>query len=218
MKEIDLLKSYPKTIRDLSQASIERTDEVRLIARKFDKDFFDGERKYGYGGYNYNSRFWTNVVKDLADYYKLKDGSKILDIGCGKGFMIYDFLQYNNKFIIKGIDISDYAIENCMDEVKDNLEVGNANKLVFEDDYFDLVISINTIHNLEKEECAKSLREIERVSKKDKFIIVDAYKNDEERKRMFAWNLTAKTILHVNEWKAFFKENGYTGDYFWFTP
>ena len=218
MKEIDLLKSYPKTIRDLSQASIERTDEVRLIARKFDKDFFDGERKYGYGGYNYNSRFWTNVVKDLADYYKLKDGSKILDIGCGKGFMIYDFLQYNNKFIIKGIDISDYAIENCMDEVKDNLEVGNANKLVFEDDYFDLVISINTIHNLEKDDCAKSLREIERVSKKDKFIIVDAYKNDEERKRMFAWNLTAKTILHVNEWKAFFKENGYTGDYFWFTP
>ena len=73
MKEIDLLKSYPKTIRDLSQASIERTDEVRLIARKFDKDFFDGERKYGYGGYNYNSRFWTNVVKDFADYYKLKD-------------------------------------------------------------------------------------------------------------------------------------------------
>ena len=218
MKEIDLLKSYPKTIRDLSQASIERTDEVRLIARKFDKDFFDGERKYGYGGYNYNSRFWTNVVKDFADYYKLKDGSKILDIGCGKGFMIYDFLQYNNKFIIKGIDISDYAIENCMDEVKDNLEVGNANKLVFEDDYFDLVISINTIHNLEKDDCAKSLREIERVSKKDKFIIVDAYKNDEERKRMFAWNLTAKTILHVNEWKAFFKENGYTGDYFWFTP
>ena len=218
MKEIDLLKNYPKTKRDLSQASIERTDEVRLIARKFDKDFFDGERKYGYGGYNYNSRFWTTVVKDFADYYKLKDGSKILDIGCGKGFMIYDFLQYNKKFIIKGIDISDYAIENCMNEVKDNLEVGNANKLEFEDDYFDLVISINTIHNLEKDECAKSLREIERVSKKDKFIIVDAYKNDEEKKRMFAWNLTAKTILHVNEWKAFFRENGYTGDYFWFTP
>lgn len=218
MKEIDLLKNYPKTIRDLSQASIERTDEVRLIARKFDKDFFDGERKYGYGGYTYNSRFWTKVVKDFADHYKLKDGSKILDIGCGKGFMIYDFLQYNNKFIIKGIDISDYAIENCMNEVKDNLEVGNANKLEFEDDYFDLVISINTIHNLEKDECAKSLKEIERVSKKDKFIIVDAYKNDEERKRMFAWNLTAKTILHVNEWKILFKENGYTGDYFWFTP
>ena len=218
MREIDLLKNYPKTNRDLNQASIQRTDEVRLVARKFDKDFFDGDRKYGYGGYNYNPRFWTSVVKDFSDYYKLKDGSKILDIGCGKGFMIYDFLQHNNKYIVKGIDISDYAVKNSMPEVKDNVEVGNAKELQFEDNFFDLVISINTIHNLEKEECAMSLREIERVSKKDKFIIVDAFKDVEEKKRMFAWNLTAKTIMHVDKWKLFFKENGYTGDYFWFTP
>tara|TARA_B110000259_G_C13937218_1_gene371305 strand:- start:371 stop:1027 length:657 start_codon:yes stop_codon:yes gene_type:complete len=218
MREIDLLKNYPKTNRDLNQASIQRTDEVRLVARKFDKDFFDGDRKYGYGGYNYNPRFWTSVVKDFSDYYKLKDGSKILDIGCGKGFMIYDFLQHNNKYIVKGIDISDYAVKNSMPEVKDNVEVGNAKELQFEDNFFDLVISINTIHNLEKEECATSLREIERVSKKDKFIIVDAFKDIEEKKRMFAWNLTAKTIMHVDKWKLFFKENGYTGDYFWFTP
>lgn len=218
MREINLLKNYPKTKRDLNQASIQRTDDVRLVARKFGKDFFDGDRKYGYGGYNYNPRFWKNVVKDFADYYKLKDGSKILDIGCGKGFMIYDFLQHNSKYMVKGIDISDYAIENSMHEVKDKLEVGDAKQLKFEDNSFDLVISINTIHNLEKEECAKSLREIERVSKKDKFIIVDAYKDDEEKKRMFAWNLTAKTIMHVDDWKFFFKENGYSGDYFWFTP
>ena len=218
MREIDLLKNYPKTNRDLNQASIQRTDEVRLVARKFDKDFFDGDRKYGYGGYNYNPRFWTSVVKDFSDYYKLKDGSKILDIGCGKGFMIYDFLKHNNKYIVKGIDISDYAVENSMPEVKDSVEVGNGKELKFEDNFFDLVISINTIHNLEKEDCAMSLREIERVSKKDKFIIVDAYKNNEEKKRMFAWNLTAKTIMHVDEWKSFFKENGYSGDYFWFTP
>ena len=218
MREIDLLKNYPKTNRDLNQASIQRTDEVRLVARKFDKDFFDGDRKYGYGGYNYNPRFWTSVVKDFSDYYKLKDGSKILDIGCGKGFMIYDFLQHNNKYIVKGIDISDYAVENSMPEVKDNVEVGNSKELQFEDNFFDLVISINTIHNLEKEDCATSLREIERVSKKDKFIIVDAFKDVEEKKRMFAWNLTAKTIMHVDKWKLFFKENGYTGDYFWFTP
>ena len=183
MREIDLLKNYPKTNRDLNQASIQRTDEVRLVARKFDKDFFDGDRKYGYGGYNYNPRFWTSVVKDFSDYYKLKDGSKILDIGCGKGFMIYDFLQHNNKYIVKGIDISDYAVKNSMPEVKDNVEVGNAKELQFEDNFFDLVISINTIHNLEKEECAMSLREIERVSKKDKFIIVDAFKDVEEKKK-----------------------------------
>ena len=160
----------------------------------------------------------TKVVKDFVDYYNLNDNSKILDVGCGKGFMLYDFLQYNNKFSIQGVDISDYAISNSMPEVKANLEVGNAKELNFENNSFDLVISINTIHNLEKPECAKSLKEIERVSKKNKFIIVDAYRNEDEKKRMYAWNLTAKTIMHVNEWKVFFEENDYTGDYYWFTP
>tara|TARA_B100000989_G_scaffold283614_1_gene249659 strand:- start:14647 stop:15300 length:654 start_codon:yes stop_codon:yes gene_type:complete len=216
--EINLLAKYPKTNRDLKEASLERTDEVRKIARKFEKDFFDGERKYGYGGYNYNPKFWTNVVKDFVNHYELSDGSKILDIGCGKGFMVYDFLKFNSKFSVQGIDISKYAINNSLPEVKNNLKVGNANKLEFDDNSFDLVISINTVHNLIKSECAKSLKEIERVSKKDKYIIVDAYKNDEEKNRMFAWNLTAKTIMHVDEWKEFFEENGYHGDYYWFTP
>ena len=217
-KEIDLLAKYPKTKRDLTKRLESKSDEVRSVARKFGKEFFDGDRKFGYGGFSYNSKYWSEVVKDFSDYYNLDNGSKILDIGCGKGFMIYDFLQHNDKYIVKGIDISNYAIENSMPEVKEKLEVGNAKKLNFEDNSFDLVISINTIHNLEKEDCAKSLREIERVSKKDKFIVVDAYKNDEEKKRMFAWNLTGKTIMHVDEWKIFFKENGYTGDHFWFTP
>ena len=93
MKEINLLKKYPITKRNLDEALLDRTDDVREIARKFNKDFFDGERKYGYGGYNYNPRYWTEVVKDFQDYYQLKDGSKILDVGCGKGFMVYDFLK-----------------------------------------------------------------------------------------------------------------------------
>lgn len=216
--EINLMKNYPRTKRDISKRLEEKTESSREIARQFGKEFFDGDRKFGYGGFSYNSKYWSEVVKDFSDYYNLGNGSKILDIGCGKGFMIYDFLQHNDKYIVKGIDISNYAIENSMPEVKEKLEVGNAKKLNFEDNSFDLVISINTIHNLEKEDCAKSLREIERVSKKDKFIVVDAYKNDEEKKRMFAWNLTGKTIMHVDEWKIFFKENGYTGDHFWFTP
>jgi|TARA_B100000902_G_scaffold205699_1_gene196091 SAM-dependent methyltransferase len=217
-KEIDLLAKYPKTKRDLTKRLESKSEEVRSVARKFGKEFFDGERKFGYGGFSYDPKYWSEVVKDFSDYYNLGDGSKILDIGCGKGFMIYDFLQHNNKYNVKGIDISNYAIENSMPEVKGKLEVGDAKKLNFEDNSFDLVIAINTIHNLEKEECGKSLREIERVSKKNKFIVVDAYKNDEEKKRMFAWNLTGKTIMHVDEWKIFFKENGYTGDHFWFTP
>ena len=218
MKEINLLKNYPITKRNLDEALVERTDEVREIARKFDKDFFDGERKYGYGGYNYNPKFWMDVVKDFQDYYELKDGSKILDVGCGKGFMIYDFLKLNPKFEIKGIDISNYAINNCKKEVANNLQVASCDNLPFEDNSFDLVISINTIHNLEKDGCGKSLREINRVSRKNKFIIVDAYRDNEEKKKMFAWNLTAKTIMHVNEWLKFFEENKYDGDYYWFNP
>ena len=218
MKEINLLKNYPVTKRNLDEAIVERTDEVRQVARRFDKDFFDGERKYGYGGYNYNPRFWTDVVKDFKDYYDLKDGSKILDVGCGKGFMLYDFLKLNSSYNLCGIDISNYAIDNSKREVKNFLKVASCEDLPFEDNSFDLVISINTIHNLERDGCGKSLREISRVSKKNAFIIVDAYRNDEEKKRMFAWNLTAKTILHVDEWKNFFNENNYQGDYYWFTP
>ncbi len=218
MMEIDLLKNYPKTKRDLRKASIERTDDSRVIARKFGKEFFDGDRKFGYGGFSYNPKFWTNVVVDFVDYYDLKDNSSILDVGCGKGFMLYDFKKFNKSFKLKGIDISQYAIKNSMNEVKEDLLVGSADKLPFNDNSFDLVISINTIHNLDELNCAESLREIERVSKKSKYITVDAYRDDEEKKRMYAWNLTAKTIKHVDEWKSFFKETGYSGDYYWFTP
>ena len=95
--EINLLKNYPKTKRDLKKAAIERTDESRIIARQFGKEFFDGDRKYGYGGFNYNPKFWTNVVVDFVEYYDLKDNSSILDVGCGKGFMLYDFKQFNKS-------------------------------------------------------------------------------------------------------------------------
>ena len=119
---------------------------------------------------------------------------------------------------VYGLDISDYAVQNSKEEVKDKITLGNATSLPWEDNYFDLVISINTIHNLELEGCAKSLKEICRVSKKNKFIIVDAYSNNDEKERMFAWNLTAKTIMHKNDWIKFFKDNNYDGDYYWFNP
>ena len=217
-KEINLLKNYPVTKRNLQEASIQRTDEVRKVARKFEKEFFDGDRKYGYGGYSYNPRFWTTVVKDFIEYYNLVDGSKILDVGCGKGFMMYDFLQANKNLIVKGIDISKYAIESSMKEIKDHVSVGNAKELNFDDNEFDLVISINTVHNLEYDECARALQEIERVSRKDKYVILDAYRNNEQKERMLKWNLTAKTILNVDDWIELFNKYGYTGDYYWFTP
>ena len=218
IKEINLLKKYPKAKRDLSKRGNEKTEEDRIIARRFDKEFFDGNRKNGYGGYYYNSKFWTEVVKDLNNFYKLKNGSKILDIGCGKGFMLFDFMKLNPNFVLEGIDISDYAITNAIPEVKKFLKVGDAKSLPYVNNSFDLVISINTTHNLEINQCKKALSEMERVSRKDKYLIVDAYSNEIEKDRIFAWNLTAKTILSTNEWINLFEEADYTGHYYWFKP
>jgi len=217
-KEINLLANYPKSTRDLNQRVESKSESVREIARKFDKDFFDGDRNYGYGGFSYNPKYWTAVVKDFTNHYKLKNESKILDVGCAKGFMLYDFKKLNQSFNVYGIDVSKYAIENSTKEVKDFLKVADAKNIPFPDDYFDIVISINTIHNLDRKECSHALKEIQRVTKKNSFITVDAYTNDDEKKRMYDWNLTAKTIMSVDQWKEFFNENGYKGDYYWFIP
>tara|TARA_B100001175_G_scaffold314786_1_gene324837 strand:+ start:9288 stop:9947 length:660 start_codon:yes stop_codon:yes gene_type:complete len=217
-KEIDLLKNYPKSKRDLSTRALKKTDEVRNIARKFGAEFFDGDRMYGYGGFYYNSKYWEKTVKDFKDYWKLNSETTLLDVGCGKGFMLYDLINEVPGIKVKGIDVSHYAIENSKPEVKDYLEVANAKSLPYEDKSFDVVLSINTIHNLDKSECEMALKEITRVSKYHSFITVDAFRNEEEKKRMYDWNLTAKTIMSVEEWKVFFSECDYKGDYYWFIP
>ena len=217
-REINLLRKYPQAKRDLTKRVESKSEEVREIARKFDKDFFDGDRNFGYGGFSYNPKYWTEVVKDFVEFYNLKDGSKILDVGCAKGYMLFDFKKLNPYFKLYGIDVSSYAIENSKEEVKNCLKVANAKNLEFEDDYFDLVISINTIHNLEKKECLNALKEIQRVTKKNSFITVDAFRDEEEKQRMYAWNLTAKTIMSVDEWKEFFNEANFKGDFYWFIP
>lgn len=218
MSEIDLLRNYPKSNRDLKGRLEAKSEAVRAVARQFGQAFFDGDREYGYGGFNYNSRFWQPVIPDFQQHYGLTKQSHVLDVGCAKGFMLYDLTQVIPGVNVKGVDVSEYAIEHAKDEVKDRLSVANAKNLPFENDSFDLVVSINTVHNLEKDDCAKALQEIMRVSRNNAFITVDAYRNDEEFERMMAWNLTAKTIMHVDEWKQFFKEVGYTGDYYWFIP
>ena len=217
-KEIDLLKKYPKPIRDLSSRNKNKSKKIRLIARKFGRDFFDGQRKYGYGGYNYHPKFWSDVVLTFKNHWKLKKGDSILDVGCGKGFMIYDFKRVIKGLEVHGVDISNYAIQNSLQTIKNKVSIADAKKLPFANNSFDYVISINTIHNLGKKDCAKSLKEIERVSKKSSFVTVDAYETVTQKKRMYQWNLTAKTIMSINQWEKFFKINKYSGDYFWFIP
>lgn len=216
-KEINLLKKYPKSKRDTDQRSINKSKEIINIAKKFGKEYFDGERIYGYGGYNYNSKYWKGVVEDFINYYNLNENSKILDIGSGKGFMMYEFVKKIPNIFIRGLEISEYAILNSKEEVRNFQILGNAKKLPFEDKSFDLAISIVTLHNLKKNDCALALKEISRVSK-NSFITLDAYSNNEEKKQMMNWNLTAETIMHINDWKVFFEENYYNGDYYWFKP
>ena len=216
--EIDLLKNYPKSKRDPKARSAEKTDQDREIARRFDKDFFDGERRHGYGGYSYNPRFWQPVIPDFIDQYNLTEKSSVLDVGCGKGFMLYDLKKALPGIKIAGLDISNYAIDNCMDAMKPFLQVADARDLPFPDNSFDLIISITTLHNLNKQDFTKSINELERVGKGNSFITLDAYRNEDERLAMEGWNLTALTVMHVDKWKSFFKEIGYTGDYYWFMP
>lgn len=218
MVELNLMKKYPRTSRNIDVRAQQRTAEDVLIARKFGKEFFDGERHQGYGGYHYHPRFWTEVVKDFIAYYHLSNNSKILDVGCGKGFMLYDFKKALLDSILRGIDISSYAIENAVEEIKSLVSVGNANDLSpFKDKEFDLVISINTIHNLPLGECKQALKEVQRVGKQA-FIVNDAWRTNEEKERLLNWNLTGITMMHVDDWKKVFEEVGYTGDYYWFIP
>lgn len=217
-QEIDLLVNYPKTKRNLDERAAEKTDADRAVARQFGKDFFDGDRRHGYGGFNYFSRFWQPVIPTFKEYWGLSSQSSVLDVGCAKGFMLHDLAELIPGIKVKGVDVSEYAIQNAIDDMRQNVQVANATSLPFPDKSFDVVISINTVHNLDREECAKALQEIERVSRGKSFITVDAYRNEEEKERMYAWNLTAKTIMSVDEWIKFFDEVGYTGDYFWFIP
>lgn len=215
MTEINLLDTHPKAFRDYNKRALEKTPEVIKIAKKFDRDFFDGDRKCGYGGYKYDGR-WKTVVKRIKEFYKLSDNAAILDIGCAKGFMLNDFKELMPQADVAGIDVSEYAIDNSLSCVKPFLRVASAEKLPYPDKFFDLVISINSIHNLPLPFLKTSLREIERVCKGNSYITVDAWRNETERQNLLKWVLTAETMMHVDDWKKLFDEVGYTGDYWWF--
>jgi ubiquinone/menaquinone biosynthesis C-methylase UbiE len=216
MMEVNLMALYPSG-KGRAAARPAITEEDKRISKQFDRDYFDGDRKHGYGGYNYHPRFWTDTVKYIRDHYQLPEDAAILDIGCAKGFMLYDFMQLMPQAKLAGIDISEYAIQNALQPVRPLVRVGNAKSLPYPDKSFDLVLAINTIHNLPYEECKQSLREIQRVSRRHAFVMVDAYRTEAQRQAMLDWVLTAETMLHVEDWLKLFAEAGYTGDYYWWT-
>ena len=216
MAEVNLLDRYPVSNRPINARSRLITDAHRATARKFGREFFDGDRLFGYGGYTYHPRFWTDTVKRFKEYYDLGPEARVLDVGCAKGFMMYDFKRLMPDIDIRGVDISPYAHAHAMPEMRPFMRVGDAKELPFEDNSFDLVIAINTLHNLPLAECKQALREVRRVTRKDSFVMNDAWRNEAERQAMLSWNLTGLTYMHVDDWKALFDEVGYRGDYFWF--
>jgi len=217
-KEVNLMKNYPQSKRDVSGRLISKTSKDKKIAQQFGKDFFDGSRNQGYGGFTYNPRFWQPVIPTFQEHWNLKSGDSLLDIGCAKGFMLYDLKQLIPEIKVYGVDISKYAIKNSKKEVKKYCRVADAADLPFDDDSIDVVTSITTLHNLEENDLRIALLEIERVAKRGSFITLDAYRDDNEKDRMEAWNLTAKTVMRVDQWKEFFADVGYSGDYNWFIP
>jgi protein-L-isoaspartate(D-aspartate) O-methyltransferase len=187
--------------------------KVAELAKQWGYDYWDGDRRINYGGYHYIEGRWEKVARSMVKYYNLSKAPKILDIGCGKGFLLFDFLKVVPDAEIFGIDISEYAIENGKEEIKDRLQVGNATKLPWPDSYFDLVISINTFHNLHNYDLNKALREFERVGKDNKYICVESYRTEEEKTNLLYWQATCEAFCNPEEWEWWFKQTGYTGDH-----
>lgn len=214
MEFIEFVTSlHLKSKRNYVQRVVEHDKaQCAEIAIQYGKDYWDGDRKYGFGGYKYDGR-WRAVAEKMVEHYGIKKSDKILDVGCGKGFLLYEFTQVVPGVEVSGIDISQYAIENAKEEVKPFLKVANASSLPFKDHIFDFVFSITTLHNLYNYELFDALKEIQRVGKKNKYINVESYRNEREKANLLYWQLTCRSFYNPKEWEWFFKMAGYTGDY-----
>ena len=186
--------------------------ECATISKKFGQEYFDGDRKYGYGGFRYDGR-WKSFAEKLIAHYGIKPGMRVLDIGCAKGFVLHEFKQLIPDLEVAGLDISDYAIANGMESVKPFMRVGNAMKLPYPDKYFDLVLAINTLHNLQLPGLFQALREIQRVGRGGKFIVMDSYRNEREKVNLMYWQLTCECFFTPLEWEWIFQQTGYDGDW-----
>lgn len=214
MPAIDFIGTIHKSAkRDyLSRVLDADKADCAIIAKQFGFEYFDGERKYGYGGFRYDGR-WLPVAEAIVNHYALNPGARILDIGCGKGFLLHDFRKVLPGCITEGIDISEYAIANSMPEIKDCLRVGNVLSLPYEDKSFDLVLAINVLHNLRLPELEIALHEIERVGKNSKYVVNDSYRSEREKVNLLYWQLTCECFFTPEEWAWVFDRCGYTGDY-----
>ena len=213
-REIDLLHSLPKTRRDIAARAEGKDAAAVARARQFDFDYWDGDRKYGYGGYRYDGR-WRSVARDIVEHFALRTGQRVLDVGCGKGFLVKDLMLECPGLEAFGLDLSRYALLHCPPEVVGRLHLGSAESLPFPDRSFDCVLSINTLHNLPRPRAIAALREIQRLSGGRAFVQVDSYHTAEQKALFERWVLTAEFHDFPPGWIRAFADAGYTGDYYW---
>ncbi len=213
-REVDLLRSLPQTKRNIEKRAQEKDEAVIALSRQYGAEYFDGERRYGYGGYRYDGR-WRPVARDLIAHFGLKPDMRVLDVGCAKGFLVKDLMLECPGLQAYGLDISRYALLHCEAEVVGRLHLGSAELLPYPDRSFDCVISLNTIHNLAREGVVAAMREIQRVSGGRAFVQVDSYRTAEEREIALGWIITARFHDYPQGWLKAYAEAGYTGDYYW---
>ena len=204
---------HTSTKRDYIGRMMDSKIECMKVAKKFDYDYWDGDRKYGYGGYKYMAGRWQPMAEKIIKDYGLNELSKVLDVGCGKAFLLYEIKKLIPNIKVAGFDISEHGINDAPQEIRENLFIHNVEDLFpFENKEFDLVISINTLHNLKIQSLKKSLPECQRVSKNG-YIVVESFRNEEELFNLQCWALTCQSFFSTDEWLWIFKEFGYSGDY-----
>jgi len=213
MGEINILELYPKARRDLAARKVGQAAN-RAAAKRFDREYFDGTREQGYGGYRYDGR-WIPIARRIIEHYRLRAGDRVLDIGCAKGFLVKDLIDACPGLEVFGLDISDYALRNCHPDVRGRLVRGSVDALPFADRSFAAALAINVIHNLDRARCLKAIREIERIAPGRGYIQVDAYRDEAERDLFLDWVLTAETYGPPQFWRDMFAAADYTGDYYW---
>lgn len=203
---------HKRTSRDYIGRMIDSKVECMKVARKYDREFWDGDRRFGYGGYGYDGR-WEPVARNIIEKYGLTSSSSILDMGCGKAFLLYEIKKLLPDARISGFDISEYAIANAKEEIRDALFIYDAaSPLPFGDDEFDLVISLGTFHNLHIHELSVALREMERVAKQG-FLMLESYRNEQELFNLQCWALTCASFHTPQDWIWLYEHFGYSGDY-----
>ena len=184
-----------------------------LKAKEYGADYWDGDRRYGYGGYNYRAGYWTPVAQSLIDTYNLKPGSKILDLGCGKGFLLHELLLLEPELQVIGTDISEHGLSHTTDLVKPHVQIHDARgEFKWQDKEFDLVISLTLLHNLRAFDLENCLREIQRIGKSH-YVTSESYRTELEQFNLQCWALTCETFFDLDEWLWMFEKTGYTGDY-----